>query len=65
MFYDLYRRPGAVYWAYKWYSDGNTGFNHSSAFDMNFFTMGFEGFQNGAAAKAETSDACFIRLVKK
>ncbi len=32
---------------------------------MNFFTMGFEGFQNGAAAKAETSDACFIRLVKK
>lgn len=32
---------------------------------MNFFTMGFEGFQNGAAGSAATSDACFIRLVKK
>lgn len=65
LFYDLYRRPGAVYWCETWYPDGNTGFNHSSAFDMNFFTMGFEGFQNGAAADADTSDACFLRLVKK
>lgn len=65
LFYDLYRRPGAIYWCYKWDSDGNNGFLKSSAFDMNFFTMGFEGFQNGAAANAETSDACFIRLVKK
>ncbi|MDE5987892.1 MAG: DUF4906 domain-containing protein [Duncaniella sp.] len=65
MFYDLYRRPGAVYWAYKWWSNGNDGFNHSSAFEMNFFTMGFEGFQNGAATSDEKSDACFIRLVKK
>ena len=65
MFYDLYRRPGAVYWAEQWWTDGNNGFNHSSAFDMNFFTMGFEGFQNGAAANANTSDACFLRLVQK
>ena len=65
MFYDLYRRPGAVYWAYQWWTDGNRNdFNHSCAFDMNFFTMGFEGFQNGAAANANTSDACFLRLVK-
>lgn len=32
---------------------------------MNFFTMAFEGFQNGAANDAATSDACFLRLVKK
>lgn len=63
MFYDLYRRPGAVYWCDKWYKDGDNGSAHSSAFDMNFFTMGFEGFQNGAAQDADTSDACFLRLV--
>ena len=66
MFYDLYRRPGAVYWTYQWSTKGNSDdFSYSSAFDMNFFTMGFEAFQNGAAPSAEKSDACFIRLVKK
>ena len=63
LFYDLYRRPGAVYWSRDWYKNGNTGFSMSCALDMNFFTMGFEGFQNAAAANPETSDACFLRLV--
>ncbi len=78
LFYDLAERPGAIYWAKVYqlempkfpgsssYSDARA----SSAFDINYFTMGFEGFQNGAANSQKTwdgviagSDACFIRTV--
>ena len=76
-FYDLYRRPGAVYWCRERQmvnADGETINNGtvtdirlSSAFDMNFFTMGFEGFESGACvhSNGQDSDACFIRLIRK
>ena len=69
-FYDLYRRPGAVYWCRTRENTSNgsvSDIRKSSAFDMNFFTMGFEGFENGAclSGNGQNSDACFIRLVRK
>lgn len=67
-FYDLYRRPGAVYWCRERENTSNgsvSTITKSSAFDMNFFTMGFEGFENGAcvSTNGQDSDACFIRLI--
>lgn len=81
LFYDLYMRPGAIYWCkYRrtlptitlpdikddngkpvTYSD----ITKSSAVDINYFTMGFEGYENNAAVNANgaNSDACFIRIV--
>lgn len=66
LFYDIYRRPGAVYWCkeahQKLVKNPYTGKNTelSSSYEMNFFTMGFEGFQANA-----DKDAIFLRLVKK
>lgn len=53
LFYDLYRRPGAIYWCENYMStlpkkNGYSDVRYSSSFDMNFFSMGFEGFENGA-----------------
>lgn len=79
LFYDLYRRPGAVYWCMKYgtmpkvsYEYKNTDgtitrgsyedVRYSSSFDINFFTMGFEGYSNGSIENG-VSDALFIRTV--
>ncbi len=98
LFYDLFRRPGAVYWCrdYEdlptiyvtdangdpvWEKDengeikkDNNGNNiqvsypdarKSSSFDINYFTFGFEGFENNSVyrEKHTNTDACLIRLV--
>lgn len=75
LFYDLFRRPGAVYWCRDRIdtpASGSVGIYKSSAFDINYFTMGFEGFDNGSANKntnaggvdkAYNSDALYIRTV--
>lgn len=83
IFADIYRRPGAIYWCEKYYSDKNdyalkdsngnflkdsNGANmfnviKSSSFDINFYSMGFEGYSNGSIS-GSNSDACFIRTVK-
>lgn len=57
LFYDLYKRPGGIYWFRDRNSSAPTP-NQSSALDINFYTMAFEGFQNGADL-----DACFMRTV--
>lgn len=77
LFYDLYKRPGAVYHCRN--RIGNlevtdpttkekyTDVTKSSALDINYFTMGFEGFENGAATIKDDvlkPDACFLRTVK-
>lgn len=99
LFYDLYLRPGAIYWCQKrrtldvithkdasgnvvyrknedgsWSLDANgkkqavtyTNIRQSSSFDINYYSMGFEGFENNSALSADgsDSDACFIRTVK-
>lgn len=83
LFWDLFRRPGALYWCRRWQDIGKievevgTGSNKrkvtyndprtSSSFDFNYFTMGFEGFENNGAPNASglDSDAMYIRTVKR
>lgn len=64
MFYDLFKRPGAIYWCQKRYDadvfrqeydnpysnsrDKYTDVTKSCDFDINYFTTGFEGFANEA-----------------
>lgn len=66
LFYDLYRRPGAIYWCRNRQNGGNHPGKESSAFDINFFTMSFGGYGNDAAISDNGSDshACFIRTVR-
>ena len=66
MFYDLFERPGAIYQCRNRLESTNNEVKNSSAFDINYFTMGFEGFENGASNNnnGSDSDACFIRTVK-
>lgn len=67
LFYDLYRRPGAIYWCRNRNNEGtNPTGNRSSAFDINYFTMSFGGYGNDAATNNNGSDshACFIRTVR-
>lgn len=68
LFYDVYKRYGAVYWLAEPYDVGDD-YPHS-AWDINYFTMGFEAFQNGAlghkkghTAAFNYSDACLMRVV--
>jgi len=51
LFIDLWKRPGAIYWIERYYeripnipSKGYIDSKNSSAFDINFYTMGFEGY---------------------
>lgn len=70
LFYDLSDRPGAIYWMQDYHSkipnvigkdyEDNS---KSSAFDINFFTMGFEGYGNNAVPSVTNTHACFIRTV--
>lgn len=78
LFYDLAIRPGAIYWSKKLQTSdlglpGHADWpdnRKSSAFDMNYFTMGFEGYVNDAVNNKSDdwgirsqSHACFIRTV--
>lgn len=76
LFYDLYERPGCVYWLRdrqkpmsNYMIDGkDQGYpdaSKSCALDMNFYTMSFEGYNTDAADAngGEDSHACFIRTV--
>lgn len=64
---DLYRRPGALYWCSDYSTAGDNDVKKSSSFDINFYTMGFEGFTNGSITNLKdenkSTDACFIRTV--
>lgn len=67
LFYDLYRRPGAIYWARGYTAGaseaGNT-LHMSSAFDMNYFTMSFKGYQTDATPNSTANThGCFMRTV--
>lgn len=67
LFLNLYRRSGAVYWCESMTNNNSINVFQSSAFDMNYFTRGFEGFSNGACNNGNfaNSDALPIRLVRK
>lgn len=63
LFYDLFKRQGAVYWAKQKTSEG-------MALDINYFTFDFNvlppgnlyGYKNTGA---NYSDACFVRCVTR
>lgn len=56
LFYDSFKRPGAVYWL-----KNQNGTN--SGWDINYFTFDFSSIEAGALNG--NADACFIRCVKK
>lgn len=74
LFYDLYMRPGAVYWAKKtadWVEDGENNAN-CLGLDINYFTFDFSPIVRtnlfGERAKESEwskSDACLIRCVDR
>ncbi|MCB6973919.1 MULTISPECIES: hypothetical protein [Butyricimonas] len=63
LFYDLFRRPGAVYWLNNKVEPGS-----KVAWDINYFTFDFNSLDdaNVFAKKGgdKKSDACFIRCVE-
>lgn len=64
LFYDLYRRPGGIYWLQETtYIYGNDP-GHAIAWDFNYFTFDFNSITSGNVWGRDGSDACFIRCVK-
>lgn len=67
LFYDLYKRPGAIYW----YNNQVPGANvegtdeNCLGWDINYFTFDFNFIGTGNLIKSDGSDACFVRCVKK
>ena len=62
LFYDLYMRPGAIYWLEKEATVTND--EKTIGWDFNFFTFDFNKINTGNVFKVEASDACFIRCVE-
>ena len=56
LFYDLFRRPGAIYW-YAQRSNAPLGW------DINYFTFDFNNINSVDLGNG--ADACFVRCVKK
>lgn len=62
LFYDLYMRPGAIYWLEK--QAKATDNNDVIGWDFNFFTFDFNKIDTGNVFKVGASNACFIRCVE-
>lgn len=56
LFYDLFRRPGAIYWI-----DKET--NQKLGWDINYFTFDFNSIDATNIFGSDDSDACFVRCV--
>lgn len=71
LFYDIYMRPGAIYWFDKQVTKTNNstlndmkgGENDASGWDFNYFTFDF--FPISTSSLRDGADACFIRCVEK
>ena len=68
LFYDLYMRPGAVYWLGQFRANSKLPdemVDHKLVigWDFNYFTFDFYPYGVGAAQTGK--DACFIRCVEK
>lgn len=71
LFYDLYRRPGAIYWL----RNSAKGKDNllKGGWDINYFTFDFNSIDasnmadgsQGSLEKTNVSSACFVRCVKK
>lgn len=65
LFYDLYKRPGGIYWLnaeisqdYFTPTDGV-----SLGWDINYFSFDFNFISKGNLIRSDGSDACFVRCV--
>lgn len=73
LFFDLYKRPGAVYWAKQQGQGEKLGYpgtlENAMGIDINYFTFDFNylhtGSMYGQNLTANHSDACFIRCVDR
>lgn len=74
LFYDLYKRPGAIYWLNKAATGvaigGQTTDANCAGIDVNYFTFDFNYISRGSlygwkSQSADNSDACFIRCVTR
>lgn len=70
LFYDVYMRPGAVYWCKDIVRKSDGGLvSEYAAWDVNYFTFDFNGFDTTSALGSRSdpsnqSSACFIRCVE-
>lgn len=60
LFYDIFRRPGAIYWLNKNYFEN---YENVPAWDFNYFTFDFNRITNTSVG--DYKDACFVRCVVK
>lgn len=64
LFYDLYLRPGAIYWLKEEKTSGGREAK-IIGWDINYFTFDFNYVGTGNVLKDTGSDACFVRCVEK
>jgi hypothetical protein len=62
LFYDLYMRPGAVYWTED--VTGTGAWGTTVGWDINYFTFDFNRIYQANVFDSDESDACFIRCVE-
>lgn len=64
LFYDIYMRPGAIYWYDKTGQNKINGTTESNVgWDFNYFTFDF--YPMGSWGTSGGMDACFVRCVEK
>ena len=64
LFYDIYMRPGAIYWYDKTGENKVNGTTENSVgWDFNYFTFDF--YPMGSWGTSGGKDACFVRCVEK
>lgn len=69
IFYDLWRRPGAIYWLNKASGDGTAG-AQVMGWDINYFSFDYFGYNLSdlfygelGKNKSLNTSACFVRMV--
>lgn len=62
LFYDVYMRPGALYWLSNYVDVREPGDGNTTGWDFNYFTFDFYPITYYATNSAK--DACFIRCVE-
>lgn len=62
LFYDVYMRPGAIYWLSNYVYVTEPGDGPTTGWDFNYFTFDFYPITRSATGGAK--DACFIRCVE-
>lgn len=65
LFYDLYKRPGGIYWLNAEISQNQFTPTDgvSLGWDINYFSFDFNFISKGNLIRSDGSDACFVRCV--